>query len=356
MITNQRLKHAAIVGAGLAGRLLAMRLLESGWRVSLFDKDDPSGQQSCGLIAAGMLSPCAEIETADSRIFHLGLESIKLWPGIIAKLKRDTGKDIFWQHRGSLTIAHGQDQEELEHFIAGLRCKLKTIDNIDNYVQALEKSQIPEFEPALQHLTSGYFFPQEAHLSSSDVFTALRDFITKHKQAAWYSSSPIDHVDGRTLIHQGQPRYFDMVFDCRGLGARHQLKDLRAVRGELIWLQSTEVRITRPVRLMHPRYRLYLVPRPDHMYILGASEIEAEDYSPLSVRTGLELLSAAYSINPAFAEARIIDTKVNCRPAFSDNQPKIELKPERGYCSINGLYRHGYLLAPALIEQLIREL
>ena len=116
---------AAIVGAGLAGRLLAMRLLEQGWQVHLFDQDNPAGQKSCGWTAAGMLAPCAEIETADSRIFDLGLQSMQLWPGIIARLTQHTGCTVYWRQKGSLILAHHQDQTELQRFVATLCYKLE---------------------------------------------------------------------------------------------------------------------------------------------------------------------------------------------------------------------------------------
>ena len=354
------MKSAGIIGAGLMGRLLAMHLIETGWQVNLFDKDDHAGKQSCGMTAAGMLSPCAEIETADSRVFDLGMRSISLWPGIIKRLEQSTGHNIFWRQQGSLMVVHPQDQTELQRFINNLRHKLRhKLGMIDHVVQTLDSSEITALEPQLENLSSAYFFPQEAQISSDDLFIALKDFILKPQfkhQVVWHIHCMIKEVTGQVIQHQGTTYKFDMVFDCRGLGAKHQLQDLRAVRGELIWLSAPEIQITRPLRLMHPRYRLYLVPRPEHTYILGASEIEAEDYSPISVRTQMELLSAAYSIDPAFAEARIINTKVNCRPAFSDNQPQIAWRAQQGYCAINGLYRHGYLLAPALVEQVMKEI
>ncbi len=141
---------------------------------------------------------------------------------------------------------------------------------------------------------------------------------------------------------------FDYVFDCRGLGN----PNTRGVRGELICCHAPEVNIQRPIRLMHPRYKIYIVPRTNQHYVIGASEIESNDMSPISVRSCLELLSAAYSLHSGFAEARIVKMLTNCRPAYADNLPKIECVD--GVISINGLYRHGYLLAPALVEQAMR--
>jgi glycine oxidase len=97
---------------------------------------------------------------------------------------------------------------------------------------------------------------------------------------------------------------------------------------------------------MHPRYQLYLVPRGNGIYLLGATQIESEDFSPISVRSALELLSALYSLHEGFAEARITGYRSNCRPALPDNLPAVALQP--GLLRINGLFRHGFLLAPVL--------
>ena len=62
------------------------------------------------------------------------------------------------------------------------------------------------------------------------------------------------------------------------------------------------------------------------------------------------LLSAAYSVHPGFAEAHIVETVTNLRPAFMDNAPKVRYKD--GLIQLNGLYRHGYLLTPRIVEGL----
>jgi glycine oxidase len=141
------------------------------------------------------------------------------------------------------------------------------------------------------------------------------------------------------------------VLDARGLAAKDLFSDLRGVRGELVWLQAPDVDIKRPTRFLHPRYPLYLVPRPNHVYLLGASEIEAEDTSPISVRTLLELLTAAYCLNPKFTEARVLKTVTQVRPTLLDHLPKI--KHTDGLMAVNGLYRHGFLIAPALVAEMM---
>ena len=137
------------------------------------------------------------------------------------------------------------------------------------------------------------------------------------------------------------------MIDCRGLAARDDQPELRGVKGELILIETDEVELARPVRLIHPRWPLYVIPREDNLFMLGATSIEAED-TGVSVRSALELLGAAYAVHPAFAEARIVEFGSGLRPAYPDNLPRITI--DKGRVLVNGLYRHGFLVAPALAE------
>ena len=144
------------------------------------------------------------------------------------------------------------------------------------------------------------------------------------------------------------PSGADVVIDCRGLAARDLLPDLRGVRGERLLLRSREIDLRRPVQLLHPRQSLYIVPWGDGIYMIGATVIETEDAGPLTVRSALELLSAAYAVHPAFGEAEIIEQGAGVRPAFSDNVPRAMVRDGGRHILVNGAYRHGFLLAPVL--------
>ena len=216
-------------------------------------------------------------------------------------------------------------------------------------VTALAPNEVHALEPDLSMRGEVYYLANEGQIDSQGFLSAatrlfVHSGILRRAQVARVTPHAIDLEDSSS--HR-----FDWVFDCRGLGAKADLRDLRGVRGEIIWVHAPDVGIRRPLRLMHPRYRMYLVPRPDDVYLLGATEIESEDRSPLSVRSALELLSALFSIHSGFAEARIIKSDVNLRPAFPDNRPRVE--HSEGLTRINGLFRHGFLLAPALAQEAV---
>ena len=131
------------------------------------------------------------------------------------------------------------------------------------------------------------------------------------------------------------------------MAARDTQTELRGVKGEMIVIETAEVALARPVRMIHPRFSLYVIPRGDGRFMLGATSIESED-TGVSVRSALELMGAAYAVHPAFGEARIVEFGSGLRPAFPDNLPRIAIDQSR--IAVNGLYPHGFLLAPALAE------
>jgi glycine oxidase len=99
------------------------------------------------------------------------------------------------------------------------------------------------------------------------------------------------------------------------------------------------------VRFLHPRIPLYIVPRANNEFMIGATMIESAEKGAVSVRSAIELLSAAYALHPAFGEAEILEMSADVRPAFPDNEPRVGERSGRIF--VNGFFRHGFLLAPA---------
>ncbi len=324
----------AIVGVGLVGRVLALNLLKQGHSLTLYDEDVAYGELAAGMAAAGMLALFAELETAESIIYEKGKRSIALWPDLLEQV----GIADAYQQIGSIITAHPQDVSELDHFIATLKAKVKEAEEIE----LLDKAGIVALEPDLEQHNKAFFIPQEGQVDAQRFMKASSDYLLSHPDVIWHQEQKIEDVQALT-------KEFDWVYDSRGLGANVDIEDLRGVRGEVFWLDAPEVKISRPTRMLHPRYKIYIVPRPNDRYIIGATEIESEDKSPMSVRSSLELLSAVYSMHKGFAEARIIKCVTNCRPTLKDNLPRITYHDK--LTRINGLYRHGYLLAPAIVEE-----
>jgi len=337
--------HIAIAGVGLVGRVLALNLLRLGHTLTLFDADTAYGEEAAGMTAAGMLAVFAELETAESVIFEHGNRSIALWPELLEQV----GVLDAYQQEGSIITAHPQDYKELDHFIETLKSKVSEASEI----KLLDRKELTQLEPDMEQHAKAFFIPQEGQVDAQRFMKASSDYLLAHVDVTWHEETIVRDVSMGTVFVNNEVKYFDWVFDARGLGANEQVVGLRGVRGEVFWLEAPEVNITRPTRMLHPRYKIYIVPRANNIYVIGATEIESEDKSPMSVRSSLELLSAVYSMHSGFAEARIVKMLTNCRPTLRDNLPKIEQKNK--LTRINGLYRHGYLLAPAIVEQALSQ-
>ena len=316
------------------GRLLAWQLARAGHRVWVVDPaSGPDVPGAAGFSAAGMLSPLAEQEHAEADVVAMGWRSLALWPGIAAAL----GQPGLVKTDGSLLLAHGSDVGAAQRVLARL----------SDGPEPLDRAALQRLEPALAPDLKAWRLPGEGQVLPRDMLVALArgasgvDWLWG-RQATAVKPHRVDLDDGRRLAA-------DLVIDTRGLGAKPDVLRLRGVRGEILWLHAPGLALNRPVRLMHPRHRVYLVPRPGDVIVVGASEVESEDRSPVSLRSAVELMTAAHSVLPALAEARIVHLETNLRPALPDHRPCIDTQP--GLMRINGLFRHGWLLAPALAEK-----
>lgn len=304
-----------IIGAGIAGTWQALLFARAGRKVALYERDEAAMTQATSHWAGGMLAPHCESEAAEPVITRLGLRSLDLWREALPETP----------FNGSLVVSHGRDRADFERFA-----------KLANGHRRVGPQEIAAIEPHLAgRFAEALFFPAEGHVEPRRVLPALHEKLRAEGVPIEFKSA-------------AEPRDLDgLVIDCRGIAARDSCPTLRGVKGEIIVIETEEIVLARPVRLVHPRWSLYIIPRADHRFLIGATSIESEDQG-VSVRSALELLTAAYAVHPAFAEARIVEFGAGLRPAFPDNLPRVTIDNTR--ITVNGLYRHGFLLAPALAE------
>ncbi len=307
-----------VIGAGVAGLACALELVERGVDVEVVERASTLGEGSCSWMAGGMLAPWCERATTEPEVVTWGAPAIAWW------LKRFPGT----VQNGSLVVAPARDAPDLTRFASRTE-RFEWLDT--ERIAVLEPGLAGRFRRAL-------FFPGEAHLDPRRALTALAETLRSRGVVIRF---------GVELTPEAADA--EVVVDCRGFAARDALTDLRGVRGEMVVVRSSDVALARPVRLLHPRLPLYVVPRGDGFFMIGATMIESERPGPVSVRSALELLGAAYALHPAFGEAEIVELGADLRPAFPDNLP--QLRRSGRVLRANGLFRHGFLLAPALARQ-----
>jgi glycine oxidase len=303
-----------VTGAGIAGLTAAYELARRGAEVELIERREGPGL-GCSYYAGGMLAPWCEGESAEPLIMRLGQEALTYWTQAVPVARCE----------GSLVVAPARDKPELARF-ARRTSAHETIKS--DSIAALEPDLAGRFDRAL-------FFAQEAHLDPRGAVAELtRRLCAMPNVTLAFGSDSAPKAEA------------DWTLDCRGLAARDALPDLRGVKGEMLVLETHEIALSRPVRLLHPRWPIYIVPRGGGRFMLGATMIESERAGHVTARSAMELLNAAYALHPAFAEAEIVEFGSELRPAFPDNLPRLRQDGRTLY--INGFFRHGFLLAPAL--------
>ncbi|HLV27304.1 MAG TPA: FAD-dependent oxidoreductase [Gemmatimonadales bacterium] len=300
-----------VVGAGVAGLCAASELVARGVDVRVVDRGGGPGPHSCSWWAGGMLAPFCEGESAERTVVDLGQEAASWW----------TRHGCHVVNNGTLVVALERDQASLAQF-ARRTSGHRTLNAIE--LDALEPHLAGRFARALH-------FEQESHLAPREALAALVESLR---------SRGVQIETGEWIPGD------NLTVDCRGYGARADIASLRGVKGEMLVLRCPDVSLRRPVRLLHPRHPLYVVPRGSGVFMLGATQVESGEQGRITARSMLELLSAAYALHPAFAEAEVVEIGTHVRPAYPDNVPRVSRNGKMLH--VNGLFRHGFLLAPAM--------
>lgn len=307
-----------VVGAGILGLWQALTLARRGHDVRLVETSPTPFASSASVHAGAMLCPDSEAEAAPEIVRDSGRRGLALW--------RQTYPALV--DAGSLVVAPPRDQPELTRF-ARMTERHRTLDAAE--IGTLEPDLAGRFSTAL-------YFPDEAHMATPAALAFLLDAVRAAGARIEFGVAWRDHSGS------------DIVIDCRGLAARAELPSLRGVRGERLLIRTEDVKLSRPVRLLHPRHPLYVVPWGDGRFLVGATMIESEDEGPATVRSALDLMGAAYTLHPGFGEAQILETGAGVRPAFPDNVPRAIVRDGGRRIFVNGAFRHGFLMAPVLAE------
>lgn len=304
-----------VVGAGILGLWQALELARAGFAVRLYEKSETPFVAASSWLAGAMLAPYCEAEAAEPALLPLAQRSLALW----------RAAQLGLEEKGTLVVAQRRDKAELTAFAK----RTNGYNQVSaNEIAALEPDLAGRFE-------AGLFYQEEAHLAPREVMAEMLRAIKSHGGEVVFG-------------HKGERAAADIEIDTRGMGAKDLLASLRPVRGEMAVVELDELHLTRPVRLLHPRMPCYIVPWPGGRYMIGATVIESDDDGPVSVRSALELLGAAFSVHPGFGEAKIIELSAGLRPSLPDNLPRIMIEGNK--ISVNGAYRHGFLLAPLLAK------
>ncbi len=332
-----------VVGGGAIGCALAYYLSRAGARVTIVEAAHPGAGASSA--AAGMLAPLAEAHEGGPAL-DLGLESLRLFPELVAELEGSTGIRPDFDRCGILRIATT---------LEGATALQGARGHSPQALQFLEAADLRRLEPALTpQALCGTLSIQEAQVSAPR-FTQALAAAASQRGAVLQSGEPVVG-----LLRQGE-RVLGVVTRQGELRAPQVVVAAGAWTGTLLGQllgqplpvfprkgQALAVGASRaPLHHIVFAEGGYLTPKADGSLLVGATDEDAGFDTENTVEGVRGLLGFAHLTVPALAHAPIRQMWAGLRPGSGDGLPI--LGPVQGALGLwvaSGHYRNGILLAP----------
>ncbi|MEW6125470.1 MAG: glycine oxidase ThiO [Acidobacteriota bacterium] len=330
-----------IVGGGVIGCSVALRLAQAGLKVTLVERDRIGAEASRA--AAGMLSPQAEASEPGA-FFDLCRESKLRYRDFVAELKTFSGIDAEYRDEGTLVVALPDDKPGLDEWAAwqiaaGLPIEKLTADDLHR------------FEPNVTKSATGAIFLTEDHqvenrLLMDALAVAIRRLGVEVIEQSAVQSLLIEAGQVQGVQLEGQKIYSGAVIVAAGSWSGALLEPLGfhiktiPARGQMLAVRGSAFR-----HVLHSS-RIYLVPRSDNRILIGATVEYAGFEKAITAKSIHALLDGAIELVPAMADAEIIETWSGFRPDTPDHLPIIGQTAIANLWLATGHFRNGILLAP----------
>jgi len=332
-----------VVGAGVQGTSVALRLAQAGRKVTVLERAIPGAEASSA--AGGILSP--GVEAAEPGPFYaLCRASLARYEAFAREVEALSGMSVGFRMLGTLEVALDDDHAKL------LAARAEKILRHGLPVEVLDDAAVRRLEPALSPEARGaLFFPDEATVDPRLLGRAL--YVAAARAGATFVTGQVkriateggriagvDHESGRIAAAQVvlAAGSWSLLVEGHGLpqGA------VRPVRGQIAVLDTRPPLLARAVFSGHG----YVVPRADGRVLCG-STMEEVGFEKAVTAGGLRhVLSVAIGIAPALERAPVVETWSNFRPASPDGEPILGAGTVPGLFYATGHTRNGILLAP----------
>jgi glycine oxidase len=353
--------NVTIVGAGVAGCAIAWELASRGAHVDVVDTRGIG--RGATYASAGILAP--RIEGHSPELLRLGLCSLGLYDGFIARLERDVGRDIEYERSGTLQVALQADEN------AALQKSAADLSTSHIPHSWLDPRQARRVEHGLtEDVIGALLVPEHGYVSVAALVDALAD--AARMKGARFITAPVEEVHGGTrprLVFKEETLESDVVVIAAGSwssdlaagsirprsGPAAADAAIRPIRGQLLHLSMP----ARPASRVIWGADCYIVPWSDGSVLVGAT-VEDVGFDESATVAGVQrLTTAAIRLLPSLADATFAGVRVGLRPATVDELPAIgPSSTMEGVVYATGHYRNGILLAPltaVLIADLVLE-
>jgi glycine oxidase len=332
-----------VVGAGIQGASVALRLAQLGRKVVVLERSVPGAEASSA--AGGILSPGVEA-VEPGPFYALCRASLERYPEFVRDVEARSGLAVGYRALGTLEVA----LDETHARVLAARAEKLLAHALP--VEVLDERAALALEPGLSPETRGaLLFADEASLDPRLLARAV--YIAAARAGATFVTGGVtrirveggravgaDHATGRidagaVVLAAGS---WSLLVEGHGLPAG----SVRPVRGQIAVLDTRPPLLSRVVFSGNG----YVVPRPDGRVLCG-STMEEVGFEKAVTAGGLRhVLDVAVEIAPALASAPVVETWSNFRPASPDGEPILGEGTIRGLHYATGHTRNGILLAP----------
>ena len=347
-----------VIGGGIIGSAIALRLAPAGLRVIVFDRGEPGGEASSA--AAGMLAPFGE-KIEPGPFFDLCLASYRLYPGFVQEIEDLSGARVDYRRHGTLLLAVSEDEtHELEGIAATQQKMGVPSEQLDGETA---RQRVPGVSPAVRR---GLFLAGD-HCVDNELLTRAVISAARRHNVSFFSQTSVTRlnvrqsrvesveVDANHIAHGAtlSARQFILAAGCWSAELVNPLGI--ALHTEPCRGQMMEFDTARELPLVLRAGRHYLVPRVGGRVVVGTT-VEYAGYEKTVTGGGLHsILEGAERILPDVRNFKFRRAWAGLRPDTGDHLPILGPGELSNLIFATGHFRNGILLAP-VTAKLVSEL
>ncbi len=335
-----------ILGSGIIGLFIAHKLLENGYKVTIVDLKDKTGNATDASV--GMLAPLLEAKPYESNLFQLMLDSKLVWDKLLKNTK--ICKDIGLRDNSSLLVANDHDQTESIFF------KKKFIEKLGVSPEVLSARETLKLEPNLNSNIRCSLFLKGNNQVSPPLLKSF--FIKNIKKMGGKFLLEDDITDISFTLNKvffsGKKIDADKIVIACGVWSNQLLKKsfniefpMRPIKGVSMLLE-TEVELFKNNIWFK---NLYIAPRTKKLLAIGATEDEKGFEKFITIDEVFYLSSKLWEYLPEIEKLKFKNIFSGLRSTTIDGNPVIGCLKKNGdiICSF-GHFRNGILLGPITAE------